>query len=108
MPDGRCMVCKKEYFDTYYKANRSKIISRAKQTQLRNDYGLTIEDANEIYARGCAICGSTHLMCIDHDHGTGEVRGGLCRKHNSAIGLFGDNVAHLARAIEYIQNKGRI
>jgi hypothetical protein len=38
----------------------------------------------------------------DHDHVTGELRGILCRKHNRALGMFGDSVEGLQKAIDYL------
>ena len=38
----------------------------------------------------------------DHDHMTGELRGILCRKHNRALGMFGDSVEGLQKAIDYL------
>jgi hypothetical protein len=54
----------------------------------------------------CAICqrppGKSGLGA-DHCHTTGIVRGLLCHKCNAGIGLFGDNVDYLWRAISYLQ-----
>jgi len=82
-------------------------------------YGITESDyARLLEAQGgrCAICGtdspppgkagSTHL-CVDHDHGTGKIRGLLCRHCNSALGLFGDDTVILARAIGYLAPSDR-
>lgn len=52
----------------------------------------------------CDICGGkTAKMAIDHDHGTGEVRGLLCGNCNTGLGLFGDDVDTLEKAIEYLK-----
>ena len=54
----------------------------------------------------CYICGETEFkdLFVDHCHTTGRVRGILCRKHNSALGVFEDNIAYLEKAIEYLKN----
>lgn len=40
---------------------------------------------------GCGICGTIVDLVVDHCHYTGEVRGILCRKCNSGIGLLSDS-----------------
>jgi hypothetical protein len=55
----------------------------------------------------CAICGKRiqgKQIHIDHDHSTGLVRGFLCFKHNTGLGLFDDDPALLQRAVEYLAN----
>jgi hypothetical protein len=60
----------------------------------------------------CRICGTTEAECpkgrlaIDHCHETGELRGLLCSKCNTAIGLLGDNCATLESAITYLKSHG--
>ena len=43
------------------------------------------------------------MLDVDHNHDTGEVRGLLCRKCNSAIGLLNEDPTVLFRAIDYIK-----
>ena len=45
---------------------------------------------------------------IDHCHDSGKVRGLLCVKCNTAIGLLNDDAALMRRAIEYIERDGFI
>ena len=40
---------------------------------------------------------------IDHDHGTGNVRGVLCHACNVSLGLFGDDPVRLRRAADYLE-----
>ncbi len=69
-------------------------------------YGLTIQEREKMIdnAGVCAICGGVHLLCIDHSHATGRVRGVLCRMCNSALGLFKDSERNLQEAIKYLGN----
>lgn len=58
----------------------------------------------------CAICSyrpqrSAELV-IDHNHKTGMVRGLLCAKCNTALGLFRDSPDVLDAAIEYLEQRG--
>jgi hypothetical protein len=53
----------------------------------------------------CAICGSVDgykRLCLDHCHETLTVRGLLCQRCNTALGLFNDDERILARAIVYL------
>ena len=52
--------------------------------------------------RCCAICETTRNLCLDHDHRTGRVRGFLCRKCNTGVGLFDDNHRLLEAAANYV------
>lgn len=58
----------------------------------------------------CAICNHRpqHLreLVIDHNHRTGQVRGLLCSKCNTALGLFRDSPDVLDAAIEYLEMRG--
>ena len=87
----------------------AKLVYR--RDHLKRNYGLTIEQYDEMLeaqSGGCAICGcadgdaSGKRLAVDHDHATSENRGLLCQAHNQALGMFNDDPALLARAIEYL------
>ena len=69
-------------------------------------YGLTYTELSE-YLRlsdgKCPLCLKRDATSIDHDHGTGAVRGVLCSQCNSALGMFKDDVATMTRAIAYLR-----
>jgi hypothetical protein len=76
---------------------------------IRRLYGMSIDDYKRMWqAQGgvCAICKQTckqHArLSVDHDHFTREVRGLLCGKCNSGIGMFKDDVELLTAAIQYL------
>lgn len=52
----------------------------------------------------CECCGRLPgtVLCLDHDHVTGKFRGWLCNQCNRALGLFGDSLADLTRAVQYL------
>lgn len=83
----------------YYRNNPDK----AREKQARR-YGLTLEEYDQIIARGCAICG-THegRICIDHCHTTGKVRDALCDACNRGIGAMGDNLERVEKAAKYLK-----
>jgi hypothetical protein len=55
----------------------------------------------------CAICRrpfpKDRAIHIDHDHGTGAVRGLLCFLCNSGLGMFADDVSVLTAAVQYLK-----
>ena len=88
--------------------NRNKNYEEQRISRIRM-YGIDVPDYERILAEqggGCYICGKKpserRALDIDHDHKTGKVRGLLCSNHNRAIGLFGDNIRGLIKALEYL------
>lgn len=80
--------------------------------KLFNRYGITVGEFDQMLAEQdgvCVVCGISGaegsrfgVLVVDHDHQTGAVRGLLCSKCNSGIGLLGDDPAVLRRAAEYV------
>jgi hypothetical protein len=70
-------------------------------------YGLSLADyraLQEQQGHACAICRKvTRVLCIDHCHTTGRVRGLLCRRCNSALGFYADDQRLLRAALAYLQ-----
>lgn len=72
-------------------------------------YGLTQEAFDRLYESQegrCAICSGTisgRNCHVDHDHGSGTVRGLLCFNCNSALGKLGDSPRLLRRAAHYLE-----
>lgn len=55
----------------------------------------------------CAIChtgkpGASGEWCIDHDHVTGQIRGLLCSRCNSGIGMLQDDPKIISAAAQYV------
>lgn len=88
--------------DCLYENN--KILNKIKKDNPRPELGTPCECCNR------PIINSRDFQC-DHDHETNEFRGWLCRKCNTGMGLLGDDVEGLLRALRYlghnvaIQNK---
>ena len=65
-------------------------------------YERLLEEQNGL----CAICRKPELaksrLAVDHDHDTGEVRGLLCGRCNTAIGLLREDPEIIDRAKSYI------
>jgi len=77
---------------------------------LQRNYGITPAqyDAMFVAQKGlCAICESAdragkRRLCVDHDHDTGKVRGLLCSRCNTAIGLLQHSSIYLNKARKYL------
>lgn len=71
----------------------------------RHYYGVTPEQFEAMLTEqggGCKICRAIEPLSVDHCHAKGDVRGLLCRRCNSGLGMFRDNPDFLRAAIEYL------
>ena len=75
-------------------------------------YGIDEAQYNEMLEAqndACMICGCKSadsirgVLCVDHCHDTGAVRGLLCWHCNSGLGQFRDNIEVMEKAITYIK-----
>jgi hypothetical protein len=88
-------------------ANPAKHRLHGRKYRLKKNYGISIgqyRDLLKTQGGKCAIC-LVHLedsARIDHCHNTGQVRGLLCGKCNTAIGFLNDNPELLRRAADYL------
>lgn len=107
-----CKDCRRAKHKTKYD-NDPDYRASYRNSKLKHKYGIDIDEYEalmQLQAGGCAICGGLHSkglnLVVDHDHQTGEVRGLLCDKCNSGIGLFGDDITKLRLAIRYLELGG--
>lgn len=71
----------------------------------RRKYGISKEQISvleEAQNGKCAICKVGNASHLDHDHDTGRVRGLLCIKCNTGLGMFLDRIELLDAAKEYL------
>lgn len=101
-----CKQCSREYGKSWYKNNIHKngIVLKDSTHITAEDYLKLLKDQNG----KCAICkfkpeNGDNRLAVDHDHGTKKVRGLLCSKCNTALGLFKDDVEILDEAISYLK-----
>ena len=103
-------LCDKRYRDN----NREKIREYNKIRGYWYESKIKKEKAQLILDKQnglCAICGisitlisnTNHSACIDHCHKTNKIRGALCRKCNSGIGLLNDDINLLQNSINYLK-----
>lgn len=107
----------------WYKANRERLLVDGKEVRktsrwkdshrdccYKKRYNISLGQYNCMFSEQdgkCAICGIhqkelSKRLFVDHEHSNGNVRGLLCHKCNSAIGLFNDDVELLVSAIKYL------
>lgn len=91
----------------YYENNKEKVIQRTKKYSIKSKFNLTKEEYDELCKNGCNACSSYEVLCVDHDHISNEVRGILCNKCNTALGLLNDDSTKILKLAEYIENWNR-
>lgn len=97
-----------------YRADPAKverIRERGRKSSRRQKYGLT-DDAYksllEAHNYQCAICFDIEVLCVDHNHETGKVRGILCARCNSGIGMLRDSLLLVQKASEYLEKYSEV
>lgn len=116
-PNGRkigkvgawCKKCCSLKNQTIYK-------TRIRKANLQK-YNLSLDDYFYLLKKQdykCQICripvtnapgvgGSSGTLCVDHDHETNKIRGLLCSRCNTGLGLFLDDIFNLQNAIIYLK-----
>jgi len=90
------------------RANPDKNREYKRRYHYKFEYGIDFETLEKLKAeqKTCAICGEVpERWHVDHNHETGRFRGLLCDKCNKALGMLGDTVESLQRAVEYLKGK---
>ena len=87
-------------------------LERSRRFSLMRNYGITLDEFNKMNATQgskCKIC-DTHVnklagntLYIDHCHITGAIRGLLCSRCNSGIGMMNDNIDTVRSALRYLE-----
>ena len=112
---SHCSMCIKAKAVKVRAANPEK--TRAKN--LKSKFNMSIDDYNKLYIEQdglCRICdevetrrdskGGVVWMPVDHCHDTGKIRGLLCSRCNTGLGLLGDSIKTLKCAIKYLRKEG--
>ncbi len=106
---------KSAYDRAYWAAHKNEINARKRASprgDLKRRYGMSDDDRDALLARQggvCAICKkkSKRRLAVDHCHFCNKVRGLLCFKCNTGLGLFDDDTDRLRAAIAYLENSRR-
>lgn len=100
---------KKNSMDKQYQLKNRKRISRRNYDKELSQYGLSVDSLASLVKyqdNKCGVCSrdlnKSKTRHVDHDHKTGIARGVLCHKCNLGIGLLGDDINGLERAIDYL------
>lgn len=103
-----------QYHRDYWKSNPEKVRDR----KLRHDFGISLEDYLALHAKQhgvCAVCFKPETaihnktkkvqnLAVDHNHKTDQVRGLLCSRCNTALGLLDEDVQRLLSLIKYVES----
>ena len=111
-PDGRRSVCS----DCESESRRVDYLNNRRDYTLQKTYGISLLECEALLATQGGVC--ANLSCskplsysaghktdrpyVDHDHDTGEIRGLLCQRCNTAIGMLDDSPELLQGAIHYL------
>jgi hypothetical protein len=85
-----------------------------RRSLLKTTYGLTVEQYDRMLVEQhgvCAICGrppasynnQNKSLAVDHVHATGQVRGLLCGRCNTAIGLLREDPVLAVGLADYLR-----
>ena len=100
--ESRCKICR----------SNLNVINKEKNQKLKYSYGITLSELNEKITKQnnkCKICNkslselNSKDIHVDHNHITNNIRGILCKKCNSLLGLCNDNDIVLENAISYLR-----
>lgn len=103
-----CKECSRMQNNSWRARNPHIMKESQRNTMRKRTYGISAEDYNlllESQNFSCRICLKEigREAAVDHCHKTAVVRGLLCRKCNSAIGLLGEDIDSFQRAIDYLK-----
>lgn len=105
-----CKSCATAIGKKWKDDNRDRHLEIVKAGHLKKKYGITLKDFHSIMkVQGdvCAICRRSldggKASHIDHNHITNEIRGILCSKCNTAIGLLDEDENIIWNLLEYLK-----
>lgn len=115
----KCGVCKEWVPEKTYDGRVGACKKCARARWLKRTYGITPQHYDDMLVHQCGRCAvcrceATHVrntgtgnkrrtvLCVDHDHATGRVRGLLCSKCNQALGHLDDQVDWILKLHEYV------
>lgn len=113
----RCKACHNAYYKNYlknkdvYEKHKARVKAWKEQNKLKitaDKYGITVEEYEQGISGLCQCCGINQASVVDHCHVSGKFRGFLCNSCNLGIGLLGDSLAKVEKAVLYLQLCGSV
>jgi hypothetical protein len=111
-----CKDCNAKQYKKWKNKNRQKYLNSTTNSGLKTRYGIGLEEYERLLLKQnncCKICKTTtpgrkgvKRFAIDHCHNTGKIRGLLCSKCNTAIGLLNEDPLLFDAAKNYLKNNG--
>lgn len=108
----KCNKCYRVLPRSKFASSGSKTGIRTDCNDCRNRQGRVVRELKKLHEKPdederCPICNKQQKdfrksFSLDHSHKTGQFRGWLCHNCNTALGLFGDSVDNLQKAINYL------
>ena len=110
---SQCKYCKGKYKKNWRRTVKGKLCQRRNWLKFR--YNITLIEYDEIFEEQngvCAICGRVESimgrrLAVDHDHKTGKVRGLLCYRCNTRLGILEENSNLLLVMLNYLSNTSK-
>lgn len=104
----RCVDCAADYKREWAANNKDRITEYHRRRYNGLDPRVYEEDLKRTH---CPICerefgeNAAAKQNVDHCHKTGEYRGVICGRCNRALGILGDTVESLERAVAYLRGE---
>ena len=102
-----CKDCVLENVYAWEEKNIGNLKSIIKNRDLKKLYGIGLVDYERMYNTQCGFClickTKKDVLCIDHNHKTGKIRGLLCNNCNRVLGSVKEDVNILSEMIDYIK-----
>lgn len=102
---SECKSCAKARAARWAADNPDKV-RKKNRDWVRKQIGCAPEDYDRMYEEQGGCCGICRLpfdmLCVDHCHETGRIRGLLCTTCNKSLGGFKDDKERLQRAIDWL------
>jgi hypothetical protein len=110
--EEKSAICEKKKLARHKRVAANPVANSDRQrvNRLRQKYQMTEAEWWELFDRqgcACAICKEPEPggkgWHVDHCHDTGAVRGILCMRCNTGIGMLRDSPAIVRRAVDYLE-----
>lgn len=116
--NGTCSECSRIRLNAYYLKNKEALNKIRKARYKQNPEPVkqmvrkawrqrnNLQEPTRPEPEVCECCGGTTVnkaIVFDHCHKTKKFRGWLCSKCNTGIGILGDDVEGLERALTYLK-----